>query len=303
MKISVVTESWLELKEKYLKSASITKYKYAVIKINKTFYDMDLESITESLVQKQICNWLQYHSLSTVKGFAVVLKMVLKYAIKNKIAVQPIDIHYPHVNSTTDNCKKIETFSNDEIQKLSNILLKSASNNKNLGILLVLNSGIRLGELCGIKLSDIDLNNNTITINRTIQRWYDFTNKKSMVITQSPKTYHSFREIPISSHILPLLRECKNNNDNSIFLASGTTKPLEPRNIQQYYKLLLKRNNIRYIKFHSLRHTFATRLIDKGANIKSVSEILGHATVNITLNLYVHPSLENKRKCIELLYQ
>jgi integrase len=298
--IKFVAEQWLADKSKYIKKSTALRYSCTIESINRFFDCHDISLMTEEYIQQKILRWLKNHSISSTKSLVVVLKMLFKFAESKGIKAPLVKIKYPSKNITSNN-NKIETMSENEVNTLTSALLDTISNCKSLGILLVLNSGIRLGELCGIKISDIDLNNKTFRIDRTIQRVYDNKLHKTVLVTQTPKTMHSCREIPISSSMFSIIKNFVKNKDSSAYLASGTLKAIEPRNMQKYYKTILIKNHIRYVKFHALRHTFATRLIDKGANAKSVSEILGHSSVNITLNLYVHPSIESKRECIDLL--
>ena len=122
----------------------------------------------------------------------------------------------------------------------------------------------------------------------------------SKVSITSPKSRTSIRIIPLSSFIYKALKKIYPQNDNA-YLLTGNENFIEPREYRNYYSKVLKQIGIQYINFHALRHTFATRLIEKGADYKTVSELLGHASVNMTLNLYVHPHMDQKRKIIELI--
>jgi site-specific recombinase XerD len=119
------------------------------------------------------------------------------------------------------------------------------------------------------------------------------------LVISSPKTRSSLREIPLASALLPTLQEFQDHKECYLTTRRGTF--LEPRSYRSYYGRFLKRAGIAHSSFHKLRHTFATQLIERGADVKTVSELLGHASVNTTLNLYVHPQLEQKRKCVEMI--
>jgi integrase len=160
---------------------------------------------------------------------------------------------------------------------------------------------MRIGELCAIKWSDIDLKNRTLTINKTIQRIYLSENsmRYTKVLIGSPKTQSSNRTLPLSSTIVPLLQKLVQSPET--YLLSATRKPIEPRNLRACYERLLRQLDINFVNFHSLRHTFATRLIEAGIDPKTVSSLLGHSSVSTTLNLYVHPQMEQKRLAVEVL--
>lgn len=174
----------------------------------------------------------------------------------------------------------------------------------NLGILVCMYSGLRIGELCALRWENILWNEQCIYVKETMQRLQNtdisgtLMSKTSIVIS-APKSACSIRKIPIPEQLFSLLRiyEC----ESSTFLMTGTKSYIEPRTLQYRFKRITEKCNIYDVKFHSLRHTFATRCVELGFDIKSLSEILGHANVNITLNRYVHPSMEQKQKNMNLL--
>lgn len=171
------------------------------------------------------------------------------------------------------------------------------------GILLSLHTGIRIGELCALRWDDIDLEEQTVHIKRTLQRIQissdeGSVNKTKVVIT-SPKSKNSIRAIPIPNFLTAILRKFKNTTNN--FLLTGSTKYMEPRALHNHFKKCLKQSSVADLNFHSLRHTFATNYVEAGFDVKSLSEILGHSSVKITLELYVHSSDKLKRTNIEKL--
>ena len=166
---------------------------------------------------------------------------------------------------------------------------------------MALYTGIRIGEICALKWKDINFKNNTIIINKTLQRIYIKEQNKntSKIIISSPKTKNGMREIPISKQITKYLLNIK--TDDNDYIITGTIKYIEPRSYRTYFNKLLNKLNIRKVNFHVLRNTFATNCIIAGIDCKTVSELLGHSSVNITLNLYVHPKIEEKMKCINII--
>ena len=175
-------------------------------------------------------------------------------------------------------------------------------NLRNLGILLSLYTGIRIGELCGLKWKDIDFRNKTLSINKTVQRIKN-TEKNSLLktklIVDIPKTEHSIRTIPLPDFLIPILDSFKTNNENFIFTNSLT--PKDPRAFEKYFSSVLEKCQIRNLNFHALRHTFATRAREAGIDIKVLSEILGHSSYHITQEIYVHISVDFKRESIDSL--
>ncbi len=165
-------------------------------------------------------------------------------------------------------------------------------------ILLCLFTGMRLGELCALKWSDIDCINRTVTVNRTVQRISATGHiSKTILMETSPKSESSKRTIPLTDPVLERLRKLKGDKPY-IF---GEDKPLDPRTMQQRFKRLLKEAGVDDRNFHTLRHVFATNCIENGMDVKALSEILGHADVKITLNRYVHPTMDTKRQQLGIL--
>ena len=159
-------------------------------------------------------------------------------------------------------------------------------------------TGLRLGELCALKWNDIDVKNLTISVNRTVQRIVsENKSQKSILIETPPKSDSSKRIIPVSSEIMELLLKLYSNHP----YVFGKEKPLEPRTMQYRFKKILEKAGIENRNFHTLRHTFATNCIENNMDVKTLSEILGHSNVKITLNCYVHPTMDSKREQIEKL--
>ena len=174
-------------------------------------------------------------------------------------------------------------------------------NRKTSGILIALFTGVRIGELCGLQMKDISLSENTISVNRTVQRIYDKHNGKSYINIGLPKTKSSIRTIPIPSLLGNIIKKYYTDNPNHYFL-TGKTKPTEPRTYRQFFERFLKKHNLKKVKFHEIRHTFAVRAIEiPDFDIKSLSEILGHKNVSFTLNVYGSANLQQKIKCMNLL--
>lgn len=151
-------------------------------------------------------------------------------------------------------------------------------------------------------MEDIDFDKKIIKINKTLQRIYikDKNKSSSKVIITNPKTINSSRIIPLNNDLINILNNEKSNNN--YYILTNSIKYIEPRSYRYYFNNLLKKLNIKHFNFHSLRHTFATNCISLGIDYKIVSELLGHSNINTTLNLYVHPRIEDKRKCIDLIY-
>lgn len=169
----------------------------------------------------------------------------------------------------------------------------------NAGILLSLRAGLRIGEVCALKWGDIDQRSKTLSVRKTVIRTKN-QNKQIVFITDVPKTKASVRDIPLTEDLFQYLQALRPFDDHS-FLLSGTGCFMLPSTYTYQYHRVLKNLSIPMINYHALRHTFATRCIESGMDDKSLSEILGHADVRITLNTYVHSSMELKKAQMEKL--
>lgn len=270
------------------------------------FGKQKIGGITESDIQKYI---LYLHdegrldnngglTIKTIRDIVLVLKLALEYAYKvNVIPLLNWDlIEYPK----DTNAHRVVSLSKEDEQNLIQCIYLDL-NRKSAGILICLMTGLRIGELCGLKMSDISLAEKTISVNRTVQRIYDKRKQTSHIHVGLPKTTSSIRTIPYPSLLGKILEKYYSDNPDAYFL-TGKTKPTEPRTYRQYFERLLKRNNLPKIKFHELRHTFAVRAIEiPDFDIKSLSEILGHKNVSFTLNVYGSANLQQKVKCMNLL--
>lgn len=191
--------------------------------------------------------------------------------------------------------------STTEQNNLNEYLLKNPENTS-LGILLSLYTGLRVGELCALKWEDVSFDDKYIHVHKTMQRIQTLngSDAKTVVIISKPKSDCSIRNVPIPDRLLSIMLDYQKAPDTYI-LTGMNNLYVEPRTMQYRFKSIIKKAGIAPANFHALRHTFATRCIELGFDIKSLSEILGHASVNITLNRYVHPSMELKQKNMNML--
>ena len=171
-----------------------------------------------------------------------------------------------------------------------------------MGIILSLYTGLRIGEICALKWSDIDFINNQIIVNHSVTRIKNINESflKTKIIINEPKTEYSKRVIPIPNSIINSLKQVFPNNKDYYFL-TNSCKVLEPRTYYNKYKKVLKKIGLEKYNYHALRHTFATRCIEIGFDPKSLMEILGHSDIKITLSLYVHPTNTLKKQYMNKL--
>lgn len=233
----------------------------------------------------------------TIKDITIIIKGSIKKGI-NEDKIKHIELTFNYPKDNKEN--KLYVLTKREQNKITNYILENI-NSRNIGLLISLYSGIRIGELCALRWEDVDFKKNCLTINKTIQRVYikDKDKNISKVIITTPKTKNANREIPINKDFLEILKKVK--SDKKHYILTGNEKYVEPRTYRKYFNKILDELKIKHFNFHSLRHTFATNCISLGVDYKTVSELLGHANVNITLNLYVHPRYSQKKKCIDLV--
>ena len=191
----------------------------------------------------------------------------------------------------------MDCFSVSEQKKIENYILQSGKD-KLFGIVLCLYTGLRIGELLALTWSDIDFGKGLLFVSKTCHDGNDGENH--IRIIDSPKTVNSRRVIPLPKQILPLLKGLKKRSEGEYIVADGD-KPVFVRSYQRTFELLLKKLHIPHKGFHSLRHTFATRALECGMDVKTLSEILGHKNATITLNRYAHSLWEHKSEMMNKL--
>lgn len=175
-------------------------------------------------------------------------------------------------------------------------------NLRNLAILISLYTGIRIGELCALQWKDINFQERTMSISKTVQRIItNNCNVKTKLTVNTPKTESSMRIIPLPDRLLRILKMFMSNNEH--FILTDSIKPKDPRSVEKYFTNLLKKNNLPILNFHALRHTFATRSREAGMDIKILSKILGHSSYHTTQEIYVHETMDFMRASMNTLYK
>lgn len=254
--------------------------------------------LTEAMVQDFVFAKLnQGLSQKSVKDILIVLKMILRYAVKHGYMEHAeIDVKFPTERERQD----LEVLSRTNQKQI----MEYVQNNftfMNLGIYICLCTGLRIGEVCALVWDDIDIDRGIINISKTIQRIYVIEGdvKHTEVIIDTPKSKNSIREIPLTKSLQKIIKPFKKVVNGKFYVLTNSVYPTEPRTYRNYYKRLMSQLNMPKLKFHGLRHSFATRCIESHCDYKTVSVLLGHSNISTTLNLYVHPNDEQKRKCIE----
>lgn len=286
-----VAQSWLAQVRNNRKPSTYIKYSLIYQKyIEKSFENAHLSEITDVFVKEKLPVDL---SDSVRKSVYCVLNQILKYAsAQHSLILTTLKKPDSGIHN-----KSVKVLSKAEQKQLIAVLYQKMDIFK-IAVLFVLFTGLRLGELCALKWTDIDFENKILTVNRTVQRLYAEGYKtKTILMETTPKSEHSKREIPLSAMLLELLIKYRNGKE----YVFGGDKPMEPRTMQYHFKKILKEARLTDTNFHILRHTFSTNCVEDGMDVKSLSEMLGHSDVQITLNRYVHPSMDTKRRYIDSL--
>jgi integrase len=185
-------------------------------------------------------------------------------------------------------------------QKILERYISEHHNLATLSVALAKITGLRIGELCALQWKDIDLNQRILTVRKTLQRIQIADgNRKTKRIISDPKSESSCRRIPIPSCLLAFLHEF--SDDPEIYVLSGKQKPVEPRTIEYRFQNILAKSDLPRVNFHALRHMFATECMKQEFDMKTLSELLGHSSVEVTMKVYVHSSLEQKAKYMDRL--
>lgn len=292
--IGKLVQEWLLINQPRLKPSSYQRYQgFWRNHIEGPIGTVCVTYLTTAGIQQFAANRLTAGlSPQSVNAVLIFLHSVLTYGHQQYRLPMP-DIVYLAVSR-----KEMRVLSASEQQTLVKHLLIDTDIYK-LGILVALYMGLRIGELCGLRWSDIS--EDCIKIRRTVQRLKKTDGSGTELHIGSPKTDSSARIIPIPSFLQPLIDNFRPSNDERYFLAGHSTDIPEPRKMQYKFKRYLQAAGIEKANFHALRHTFATRAVECGFEIKSLSEVLGHSNVNITLNKYVHSSFELKQENMERL--
>lgn len=196
---------------------------------------------------------------------------------------------------------QVKPLSSEEQSRAAAYVLQDVTPRK-LGLLLAMQMGLRIGEICGLQWGDFDLEAGTLTIHRTVQR-ISCGDGHTKILIQRPKTSSSARQLPIPGSLLGVLRRLRGRLRDAVWFLSGNAeKPVEPRCYRKSLHLYLRAAATRSVHPHALRHTFATTCLQKGCDVKTLSEMLGHASADITLKRYVHTDLERMRSEMERVY-
>jgi len=296
-----ILNDWLKNNRIRYKLSTYTKYKYIIDKHilpelgKEKMGNLHASRINSFLDGKMSIGGLKTEgglSASYVRTMALIIDSALKYAAAEELCIpMKTSIKKPVIKK-----EQIQTLSCSECDCLAEYCYANL-NNTNIGILISLNTGLRIGEICALKWSDIDVYSHLLHVNNTMSRVKDEEDKWKWLV-ETPKTQASVRVIPISKRLFNALMKMK-ESAVSDYVVSNYKGFTNPRTYEYRFHTEIRTGGVRDINFHVLRHTFATRCVEGGMDVKTLSELLGHSNVSITLSTYVHSSLELKKTQME----
>ena len=295
MTVSDWFDKWLQ-SQKRIKRSSYTTYSSNINKhIKKKLGKIKLKTLTDEQIQSFVDDLSKELSAKSVRSVFSILRLGLTDAYEKSLSVELCrKIKLPKIKR-----KEVKVFTKTE-QKAIEQYIEHSSNPNDIGIIICFYTGIRIGELCALDLNrDIDLKRGVISIQHTLYRVKTEKGKKKTELRISaPKSESSIREIPLPKFLIVKLSAIENGSG---FLIQKNGKFIEPNIYARRYKRILEELDIPYRKFHATRHTFATRALEIGMDVKTLSEILGHSSPTVTLNLYSHSLPEHKKKEMDRL--
>ncbi len=293
MKYQKWLNTWLDVYVKpTVKIRTYEKYEQiARTRIANELGDLEVDDLTLQVLQTYVINLGLKFSPNSINGTITVLQKSLKMAEMLGFTKKSYanSIKRPKVEE-----KRVDAFSFVEQKRIEQYILSKKSK-KLYGVIISLYTGLRIGELLALEWSDIDFTKKVISVTKSCHYGKDLNGKPKRIV-EMPKTVSSVRLIPISQGLLAFFKELKKDNPKYVLCDKG--KPILTRSYQNTFTIMLNKLNIEHKGFHSLRHTFATRAIESGMDVKTLSELLGHKNANITLNRYAHSLIEHKKNVI-----
>ena len=303
MTIRELYDKWLPIKSHLVKQSTLATYvmifeKRILPKFGETEYATlrmtDLQGWIFKLMESGL-------STKTTKDIITAFKTLLHWA-EDEYELPMVPgrriLMYP---SKETSMASFEAYTSNEQARLL-LYLQQNPSFINLAIMIALCTGLRIGEICGLRFCDIDTDKKTLTVNRTLERTYKVSDSGELdgtqLLFQTPKTVSSLREIPLPKQIITLVKSIQPMVMPAYYVSSGSLKPIEPRTLRVSFNKLCQEAGVRRMRFHGLRHSFATRLLANKVDIKTISSLLGHSDVKITMNTYMHPSDDMKRLAI-----
>lgn len=304
MKYTQWLKLWLEEIKIYNRHKTYVLYKSIVEgRLVEKFKDYDIKEIDRKTVQDYSSELLREGKIGSDEGLSPnsvnMIVNVIKSSLKSALEAGEIEEYPLHsVRRPRSSEKLVTSFSRSEQKKLEMAIMLEPDT-KLLGVLIALYTGLRIGELLALKWSDIDLKSRVISVTKTCHDGKDDNGNPHRYVGE-PKTYSSSRLIPIPIQLTSYIRSAQKKSRSEWVVSKGTSF-VSVRTYQKSFESLLKRLKIEHRGFHSLRHTFATRALESGMDVRTLSEILGHRSPTVTLNRYAHSMISHKRNMMNKL--
>ncbi len=294
--ITTLAESWIEDKSFTVKAGTLCSYSSKLKNhILPFFSDVYFSKLNVQMLSGFIAaKRAEGLSKKYISDMVIIIKSISAWAYRRYDLPDKVR-DFKNIKQTV---KEPEMLNHEEQKKPQNYLLKQ-NDDIAVGIFTSMYTGLRIGEICALKWSDIDLENGVISVNKSVQRLPNRKTGKTEIRINTPKTAKSVRLIPIPKFLCDRLQMYKQNSD--FYILSNSEKIIEPRSLTYKFKRILSEAGVSNIKYHSLRHAFATNCLRSNFDIKTLSEIMGHSSPNITLKAYIHLSMEQKRACMNKL--
>ena len=298
MKLNEWLDIWLNKYVKHtVKLRTFERYKYNVEKhINPEIGDYDLNNLSASVLQDFVLKKLESGNLKTggqlANNSVIGIVNIIKAALSQAVSFEIIQKEYSNKIKLPEKKKKpVNAFEKQEQQKIEQYCLNSKKQN-HIGIVICLYTGLRIGELLALTWDDIDFANGLMKVDKEAYKIKQ--NGVWHTIIDKPKTKSSIRVIPLPKTLLSKLKDIKKKSKNEHIISTRENKVVDTRSYQKTFERILRKLNIPYKNFHSLRHTFATRAVELGIDVKSLAEIMGHKNPTVTLQRYTHSLLSYK---------
>lgn len=287
-------DCWLAEKRRWVKTSTYCRYRTVVeAHLKPALGALPPAAIGQAQLRRLVEHLSETLAGGTVHNVLSVLKMIFRSLAEQGMAVPGVPCPAPRGAK-----KAVRVLSAGEYERLARHLLQR-SGAPGAGILLALECGLRIGEVCALRWRDLDFGESVLTVRGTLQRLPAPAGRETQVTVTGPKSASSLRRIPLRQELAALCRPLAGPAD--AFFLTGTCKPMEPQNLRYHLQRACAACGLTGVHFHTLRHTFATRCVEAGCEIKVLSEMLGHASTRITLDRYVHPSFAAKRANLERL--
>ena len=293
-KFKKAAKKYLEIQKLRVRPSSYANYSHLLYKrIMPIIGEIKVRDFRKKDLQEFVNTSLgSGYSRHSVRDCVSLIKLVLRFSAENGWCDEQImQVTYPKKAEK----KKEHFFTDDDYKRLYDYCVEN-SGYRTLPTLIAMVTGLRIGEVCGLRWADIDTDKGTLSVERSVKR-ICVPGEKSVLEISEPKTASSTRIVPIPEAVIPILQ--KERKAPGIYLSSGTEKPLEPRSYRQKYVRILDNLGIEQHTFHDLRHTFASRCISNGGDARAVADILGHVNVEMTLNVYTHSTSDHRREIME----